>query len=236
MQLERLTADVKRSFEGSIERILFANRVPVVVLEKLPINVLCGIPEKGEHADRRQERSPKRNLSPGPSEPACPETPTKRARTSDQSPRKLPRMSLIGSSLKDAKENTEYQSLPEVANASSCESASGHDGRAQTQILSVLLGVRSKGVPIVELQRLKDFSADIHFGSPARATVTTSDQEPNPGNAVDTESDVSCSLRPPPRASRRKVGKSPRKPVPVVYRETDSSDDNWSVSSLRLWR
>lgn len=204
VKLERLTVGLKRSFDGDFKRVSITKRSPVVVLEKLPINIFSGVPEDGEHASRHQEETaPKRQRLRGP-QLASPETPTKHANFSNKSPRQLPQMSLIGSTPKAAKEN-----------------------------LSVLLGVRSKGVPIVELERLEDIHSMAHI----QATASTSGQNPDVPNNAEDESDSSSSVLLPLRARRRKKASlSPRKAAPVRYRETDSSDDNWSVSSLRLWR
>ncbi|KAH7962620.1 hypothetical protein HPB52_017196 [Rhipicephalus sanguineus] len=103
--------------------------------------------------------------------------------------------------------------------------------------LSVLLGVRSRGIPIVELERLQDVPVYDHDDVSSPATVATSDKLPDSEelSSEDTESESGI-LKFPKGSRRRNTSQSPRKVAPVKYQETESSDDNWSVSSLRLWR
>lgn len=245
--LQRINADLQRAFEHGIQRIPLAKRRPIVVVEKLPIAVTDGQDQKNAHRPRQARKSSKRPLSPAPSRRTGSDTPSKRVHFDDEGSRKYPHMRLWTGpkssgrqQVECSKENgtSQYYSRKSLwedrAPRPSIQSAVSS---VQCANLSVLLGVRSRGIPIVELERLQDVPVYDHDNVSSPATVATSDKLPDSEelSSEDTESESGI-LKFPKGSRRRNTSQSPRKVAPVKYQETESSDDNWSVSSLRLWR
>ncbi|XP_037571495.1 uncharacterized protein LOC119453521 [Dermacentor silvarum] len=134
--LERINAYSQRAFEHGLQQIPIAKRRPIVLVEKLPVAVANGLRPSGDNPSGEPARKiPKRKLSPGPSRRPCPDTPSKRVCSSTKGSRKYPQMRLWtgpkGSAKKKQKKGSAKKNL------------------------AVLLGVRSRGVPVVKLERLQ---------------------------------------------------------------------------------
>ncbi|KAH7966819.1 hypothetical protein HPB49_019744 [Dermacentor silvarum] len=236
--LERINADSQRAFEHGLQRIPIAKRRPIVLVEKLPVAVTYGLRQSGDNPSGQPARKiPKRKLSPGPSRRPCPDTPSKRVCFSDKGSRKYPHMRLWTGPKSNATQKTgsakengtsqyySHKSLWEDEAQSSVQSAISSVKSAN---LAVLLGVRSRGVPIVELERLQTVTVYKHCDMPFQDTVTADSQPPGNKELSSEDSDTECDLPEFSKASRkRKTSHSPRKMAAVGYQETESSDDNW---------
>uniref|UniRef100_A0A224YFV7 Uncharacterized protein n=1 Tax=Rhipicephalus zambeziensis TaxID=60191 RepID=A0A224YFV7_9ACAR len=203
--------------------------------------------QKSADRPRQARKSPKRPLSPAPSRRTESDSPSKRVHFGNEGSLKYPHMRLWTGpkssgrqQVESSKENgtSQYYSdkslwedsipLPSVQAAVSS---------AKCANLSVLLGVRSRGIPIVELERLQDVPVYDHDDASSQAAVAASDQLPDSVELSSEDTESECNgLKFPKGSRRRSASHSPRKIAPVKYQETESSDDNWSVSSLRLWR
>lgn len=244
--LERINVDSQKAVEHGIRRIAVATRRPIVLVEKLPIAITDGLSQSGDSRGQAR-KSPKRPLSPSPSRRASPDTPTKRAHLAREGPRKHPHMRLWTGpkskgkdQVKSSKENGTSQYYPHTSlweDQAPQPSLQSAISSAKNANLSVLLGVRSRGIPIVELERLQGVPAYKLSDASSQASLTTSDRPPAIDELIFEDTESECSDLEFPKASRRRnTSQSPRKVAPVKYQETESSDDNWSVSSLRLWR
>ncbi|KAL1416043.1 hypothetical protein MTO96_028381 [Rhipicephalus appendiculatus] len=174
--LERINADSQRALEHGIQRIPLAKRRPIVVVEKLPNAVIDGMDQKNADRPRQARKSPKRPLSPAPSRRTDSDSPSKRVHFGNEGSLKYPHMRLWTGPKSSGRQQVE----------------------SSKENLSVLLGVRSRGIPIVELERLQDVPIYDHDDTSSQAPVAASDQLPD----------------------------TPRKIAPVKYQETESSDDN----------
>ncbi|XP_049516404.1 uncharacterized protein LOC119437342 isoform X3 [Dermacentor silvarum] len=163
--LERINADSQRAFEHGLQQIPIAQRRPIVLVEKLPLAVTYGLRQSGDNPSGQPARKiPKRKLSPGPSGRPCPDTPSKHVCCSTKCSRKYPRMRLWTGPKSNGRQKTgsakengtsqyySHKSLWEDQAQSSVQSAISSVKSAN---LAVLLGVRSRGVPVVKLERLQ---------------------------------------------------------------------------------
>ncbi|XP_065281582.2 DNA (cytosine-5)-methyltransferase PliMCI-like isoform X1 [Dermacentor albipictus] len=233
--LERIKVDSQPVFEHGLQRIPIAKRRPIVLVEKLPVAVTHGLQQSGESPSGQSGRKVlKRKVSPGPSRRPCPDTPSKRACFSNQGSRKYPHMRLwtgpkSNGRQKSAKENgtSQYYSCKSLWEDQAESSVQSAISSVKSANLSVLLGVRSRGIPIVELERLQNVTVYKHCDMPSQDTVTADcqprgNEEPSSEDS-EPESDLPKFSKP---SRRKKTSKSPRKIAAVGYQETESSDDN----------